>query len=522
MAGPWEKFKKSEKSGQKPWEKFQKTAENEQKTMVSEPSSDFVGDAEAGLQGFGQGATLGYMPQIQAAIEPAVSKVGDLITGSDTYSDLPDYAARRDQWAKLQQQLAEKHPKSYLGGQLGGGLTTALAVPGAALAKGAGLGLKTAASVGTGAAYRGLMNPGDVEGEVNPLQLKERGMAVADPLALGIDAAIPGAGAAATKIAETKAFKAIGPYARDSMKAFGADKVRDIGRTVLDSEAFGWIPKGYEALAERLSALKNKSGKQLGDTVEQMAQKETGVPISLNREEIAKNLEQKLISSETDAAGVANRNAKMQENIANFKQGGLEAGAPQSAFNDNIPLLDAELKKRNLAKEINWDRLPGADIPDNEAFNRELLTQLRSGVEQGGEQLAKKTGYDVNKFKTLKNEYGNLAAAESIADKRAAKEFANRLLSPSDYGTGLIGAGIGFSHGGSPEERMKHAAMGASLGLVNKGARLYGNQITARTMNRVGQGLGYAAQNPLVTQGALSPMSKNTWKTLYDKKENKK
>lgn len=484
------------------------------------PETTSTEDAEAALQGFGQGASLGYLPQLQAAVEPAVSKVGDLITGSDTYKDLPDYATRRDQWASLQENLAARNPKAYMGGQMGGGVTSALAVPGSLVAKGATLGTKLGASLGTGAAYRALQNPGNVEGEVTPLQLEDRAMAVADPIALGIDAAIPGAGAGAKKIAETRAFKALGPYARDAMKQMPSDKYRDIGRTLLDSDTFGWMPKSYESLANKLAALKTKSGEELGSTVEQLAQKETGVPISLSREGISEKLKQNLISPEVDAAGVLDRNSRMMGYIDQFK-GTLPEGV-EGPLNDPIPLLQAEMKKRNLAKEINWDRLPGADIPDSEVFNRELLTQLRGGVEEGGEALAKKTGFDVEKFKDLKNQYGNFSAAESIAQKRSAKEFANRTLSPSDYGTGLVGAGIGMTQGGSPEERIKNAAIGASFGFVNKGARLYGNQLVSRGANRASQVLNTAAQAPLVMQGLQSPMEKNTWKSLYDKKENKK
>lgn len=490
---------------------------------------DVMGDANAALQGFGQGSTAGYLPQLQALAEPAASKIGDLVTGSDTYKDLPDYTTRRDQWSKMQADLAKSNPKSYMGGQLVGAGTTAVMIPGGAMAEGAGLGAglaaKTAAAVGTGAAYRALQNPGDTPGEVDPLQLKDRAINMSDPIAMGVDAAIPGAGKLATGIAETKAYKALGPYARDSMKAMGGDRVKDIGRSVLDSGAFGWVPKSYESLAQNLKSLKGDAGQKLGDTVEQMAQKESGSPISLSRSDIADNLEKNLISPETDAAGVASRNAKMQENISQFKRGGLD---PEVAgpIDDQIPLLQAEMKKRNVANEINFDRLPGADIPDNEVFNRQLLTQLRGGVEQGGEQLAQKTGFPVDDFKNLKNQYGNLAEAQSISEKRNAKEFANRMISPSDYGTGMAGAAIGYSQGGSPEEKFKHAAMGATLGLANKGARLYGNQLMSRGMNTAGQVLNAAGQNPIVTQSLMNQPGmtpgNSIWQTLFQNKEGTK
>lgn len=502
-----------------------------QKAKMSKPS-DPSGDAQAALQGFGQGATLGYLPQLQAAAEPLTDKIGDLVTGSNVSADTPDYTTRRDQFSKLQQQLQAAHPKSYLGGQVGGGLTTALAIPGGALAEGTGLAARAGAQVAVGAGMRAAQNPGDTPGQVDPTQLGQRWDNLSDPKSIAIDAAIPLAGPALGAVggklggmAEKTAFKSLGPYARSAMKAFGGDRVNDIGRTMLDTGAVGGIPKSYSSLEKNLSDLKNTAGNNLGSTVENMAQRETGSPISLSRSDIADKMSQDLISPEVDAAGVADRNAKMTSNIENYRRGGLPEDA-SGPVQDQIPILQAELKKRNVGKEINWDRLPGDDIPDAETFNRNLYNQLRGGVETGGEQLAAKTGFDVDQFKNLKNEYGNLAEAQSIVEKRKAKDFANRLISPSDYGVGLMGAGAGAMIGGSPEEKMKHAALGMALGLANHGARKYGNQIMAPVMNNSGQvmdalssGANQAARNPIVTQDILN--QPGVWNTLYKKDQQK-
>lgn len=491
MAGPWEKFAKT--SG-KPWERFQKAPIEEQT-----PPNDLGANAEASLQGFGQGATLGYLPQLQAAAEPALAKVYEAATGENV-SPTEDYVTRRDQYIELQKKLAEQNPKSYVGGQLAGGLTTAFAAPGSQLGRGATLGAQTANALKTGIAIRGLQNPGDVQGEVSPAQLPQRIENAANPFGLATDVAIPATGPAFGKLssllknqAERSAFKALGPYAKESIRAFGNERVNSIGRTALDTGLVGGVPKSYEAMATQAASLKNKSGQELGDIVSQLAATPEGQAVNLSRNEIAGQLKKELVSPNTDIAGIAERNAKM-EGYSDLFSGHT---------NDAIPLMDAELKKRAVGQEINWQRPPGSDIPDIEAFNRALYQKLKGGVEQGGEQLAQTTGYDVGKFRSKKNEFGNLAEAENILSRRAPKEFANRLLSPSDYGVGAAGAAIGAMSGGSPEEKAKHAAYGFALALANKGARKYGNQISAmsaeqaaKLANQLKQASEITAQDP--------------------------
>lgn len=321
------------------------------------PSLEEAGNmANAAAQGFGQGASMGYLPQLQAMAEPVFSKVGDAVMGTNTYDDMPSYETRRDQWLKKQLDLQKQNPASYMGGQLVGGISSALAVPQATLAKTAGLGTKIAASLASGAGIRALQNPGDVQGEFSPMQLGERfddAFKAQVPIpytnmsvpAMAIDAVAPTLGPLMNKggealksVADTKAFKALGPYTREARQAFSKGKIGEIGREVLDSGAISWMPKSYENLQKKLSSLKNTSGQKLGDTVERMAQEETGTPIGVSRTKIADEMaiDPKIINTEaTDAAGALDRNAKMQSYIDSFRSGG----------EDNIPLLQAEMKK---------------------------------------------------------------------------------------------------------------------------------------------------------------------------------
>lgn len=66
MAAPWEKYQKSAAESA-PWEKYAAT--------VEKPSRS----AEAALQGFGEAATLGYLPELQAAAEKILPRGGQAV-----------------------------------------------------------------------------------------------------------------------------------------------------------------------------------------------------------------------------------------------------------------------------------------------------------------------------------------------------------------------------------------------------------------------------------------------------------
>jgi hypothetical protein len=153
-----------------------------------EPESQ---DAMSALQGFGQGATLGYLPQIQTVTEPIADRVfnfGRSVTNlfRDKEEQLPlaepapfeqmspksdSYLKERDHNIARINQLAEKSPKSYYSGMAGGMLTTGIA---AAPAQAATSIAKAKQARNIGALYGFLSNPGDVEGVVKEMQVGER------------------------------------------------------------------------------------------------------------------------------------------------------------------------------------------------------------------------------------------------------------------------------------------------------------------------------------------------------------
>lgn len=128
----------------------------------------------AALEGFGSGAAVGYLPQLQAAVEPAMTKVMDLATGQDVSDSLPSYVDRRDENIQRQAELARDNAGANFAGKAAGILTSGMALPSAAAAKGAGLATKIGAGMLNGGVVGAVANPGDVQGEVDPIQYKDR------------------------------------------------------------------------------------------------------------------------------------------------------------------------------------------------------------------------------------------------------------------------------------------------------------------------------------------------------------
>lgn len=518
MAGPWEKFKSPEAASAGPWAKFKK------EELPAKPSTQ----GSAALEGAGNGLTLGYLAQAQAATEPLTNKIGDMVMGTDVSGeDNSTYVQRRDENLARQLQLQKDNPKTYLGSQVAGGLVGGLAVPGATLGKGAALAARLKAAVGTGAAMRALQNPGDQAGVVDPVQGEQRLEAVSNPGAVAMDVALPMAGpalrAAGSKLgsgAESLAFSALGPNARAIKQNMSNDKMSTIGRDVLDSGAFGVLPVGWERLSKRLGDLKRSAGEKLGQTVEGMAQKETGPKVGLSREQIAQELEGDLINPNTDLAGVSGKNADMLERLQNFKRGGLPEGAT-GPINSELPLLEAEMKKRAAGQQVNWDRVKTEDVPQNDVFHKALYGKLAQGVEEKGDELALKTGFDVGAFKQQKSTYGSLAAAEAISSNKANRHLANRMLSPSDYGAGMAGTVLGGMTGHDPASILKNGVYGAGAALANKFVRTYGSQLAARGLN-TGSGLANTLGTGAVKMSENPVAQEAVWNTLYRKSQEDK
>lgn len=220
--------------------------------------TESTGDA---LQTFAEGAadmsTLGYRPQVQAGIESAVASLPggpDAVNrqlreqGFDVQDPGEGYVAARDRIISGSKKRAEENPEAAMLGSLAGlvgpsaGVSIAKAAGRGAKALGAGRGLGAIlGGTATGAAY----NPGDVEGELSGLQLKERlgGAAIGG----GIPAVNVAARAGAQKLA-----RGVGKKISNAVGTIG--QRRQLIEAMDDDVAGSILQPRIQAAAEKLRA----------------------------------------------------------------------------------------------------------------------------------------------------------------------------------------------------------------------------------------------------------------------------
>lgn len=144
MSGPWEDFQEVEDG---PWSDFGGGDPSQRPQPDSETAK--VTPGESFQAGVAQGGTLGFGEELMGGIKAAQDVFGDKYS----ISDLPDrYKQRRGEYRAYNELARGQNPKSFIGGEIAGGVGTAF-VPGgqagtlgkAALMGGAtGLGLSEA------------------------------------------------------------------------------------------------------------------------------------------------------------------------------------------------------------------------------------------------------------------------------------------------------------------------------------------------------------------------------------------
>lgn len=499
--------------------------------------SSKMGFGEAALKGAQEFGTFGLSPLI-AGVGGAVGKAAGTFQGlgdetpflekaSAAIKSIPSgFSEARQQQKAEEAQARKEQPLAYYGA----GLPAAIVSSGGlgAAAKG---GLLGAGKVAEGAklisgipATKGqALAQGVAQGTLQAAgqaeSLGEAGKTIATSAIVSPVAQLLGnkltkkLSGQAKEAAEEQAFRALGPYSREARKAYAKNEINKIGRTMLDEGVLGkgMLPKSYEQIADAAQLAKEQTGKKIGGILDEVGDFEnrvlSGVPVTatdvaekagviqagINRDIIAKELETELLKIK-NIPGVENENKLIQSLIEEFRSNP-----------DPLRLKSAVDLKQALKNEINWDRLPGADIPVKEQFYRSLYSKISKGIEDTSEGLAQLAAGTTRKeqYKAAKKIYGHLSTAVDIAKKRDANEIARRILSPSDYGVGAAGALGGLMMGAGPAG----IATGAALGLANKAVRRYGAQTSAKALDaaskKLAKGIPISSAVSGVTRGLL-------------------
>lgn len=497
---------------------------SKQEDAPAEPESR---ELETFAKSAADSATLGYFPHLQALKDEAFEALGK--------GDNKSYIERRDAYISELEKLKQENPKSSMAGNVAGFVAPMLLTGGASAAmKGASLGSKALQAAKTGAVLGAVANPGDVEGEMG-LQLGDRAKGAAISGALS-GAAVPVTAAVSSLVqkgasklkssAAEDAYDALSPRKRFVSQDIARDQIDNVGQELLEKKIITGKPKPKEQLLAEIQAAKLGAGKNMGSVIDDLAEKEasffgkaskeaqevaipgqSSIRGGIDRNLIADELEKELLS-DLPLKPVQRDNQKIMELVDDFRKG------------PPLTIKEGQDFKVKLNKLINYDRLPGADIPLEEKFYRALSDKINTGVDDAAEAIAGSSGMK-DQWGAAKKSYGALKRAETLTQDRLAAEKANRIISPSDYAMGGLGALLGQAQGDTPEEKLMYAAGGAALGGANRFGRKYGSQITAGLKNKLAPKISTASEavakgvinNPKVASYVLSQMAQ---KAGYD------
>jgi hypothetical protein len=294
---------------------------------------------------------------------------------------------------------------------------------------------------------------------------------------------------------------------KDFRRAFARDRVDELGQAMLDNNL---VRPGmsHADVADQAELLKQKAGRAIGEAYDRLADAANANP-DLIRDSLA-TVDPKTMLAEITSA---TRDPKIMPKLgtAKYKEA-MDQLAEQIAgsgkthdvrfLNDVIGELDSKINWAKRTPEMS-DQMQG--LVAVRRYLRQKVNDVADRLGEGDEALSQH-------LKMLNKQYGNMAEIANIARDRFARESANRVLSPSDYGTAALGALIGGQFGSTPEEKLKHAAEGAVLGAGHKIIRKYGNQAVSLGASKAAQALAPVSKipnNPAVVGGGAASVVNN-------------
>lgn len=476
--------------------------------MVAQPPVE-KRPIEAATQSFGQAATFGYLPQLQAItakLLPNPTEEADKLLEAQGISvEEPSYTELRDAYIQDLQELQKENPEMATAGSLAGAITTGFGMGAITKApKAVGVLRRLYEGAKTGAAYGAIQNPGDVEGQVDPFQLQERkeGAIKGAVLGVGTQGMLEGGKALASTLkaapqvlknfAEIKAFKSSGAMLKDFRKAFGNKKTQKLGRTMIDRQI---VSAGDDVadIAAKSRLQQSAVGKEIGEIYDQADDILSSLKGTLTEkgQQVAYKLDDEALKllEQTRLDG-----PKLVEQFSRYIREGMrgKAGSTEiikkvekelkhlAELGDDMSLKDLKGFRQSIDDMINWakenkqikgvqEQFMKVRTVLQEVAKRRVATADKIANSKMAEQLTK-----ANK------DYSNLAEITKIAEDRVARDNANAAFGLRERLTSGASAVVGGMVGGVPG-----AVVGGVLGgLTTKAMRNYGTPIVVKMADK--------------------------------------
>lgn len=511
---------------------------------------------EAFIQGLGQGVSLGYLPQIQAATEPYIQKALDFFGGDDSEKklieqgfkirNLPEksYVERRDEAIRQSEKMSKEQPVASIAGQIAGTIPSAIGATGLFKAGVTSLG-KIGQAAKVGALIGAARNPSDKEGEVNPFQVKERAINALKDAATGavLQGGIEGVGKIGKmlknspdtigKWSQLKSLKASGAMLKDFRKQFGNKRAYELGQAIIDN---GLVSVGDDIaeVAAKAEGLKNISGQKIGQIY---SQADDAAETIMNSESAAKKIALQDSAIDLDKFS-KNFLYKVQEKYTG-KAGGetvvnkLASELEQIGLNGEASLSKIKELRSSIDDLINYSK-SNLELKPVQSELLNLRNELQNKVRSRLAAIDKINGTKLAKDFAIENKnFSNIAEVARMAQDKAARESSNAAFGLRERISGGIGTGLGASIGssiGGPAGAAIGGVVGGGLGAIStKVARKYGTPFVAITANKIAKALSKNQRaldvfsDPLIKASQKSPKEfVNAVNILISKPEFKK
>lgn len=452
----------------------------EQFPDVADSDAKPVSKLTSAAQGAAQGATFGFADEALAGAKTLFDKIkegGGTFSGPSSWEDL--YSKRVAKEREDVARAKEANPLSFTTGNLAGAGLTNL-IPGVGIARGAGLGT----TLGKAALQGGLVGAGESVPKDQGELLEDIGKGAAlGAGAQGVFGGLAGlAGklkpSALNKFAEERAVKAaVGPNRAALREALGIPKnakseqvtsqISKVGRDLLDEGIISSLAK-TEDIAPLLEESAKKYGKEIGDIGKLIDEK---MPGSFNPLEIRDKILE--YASTLPPGGKALPvQKKLLEEAAHYEQ------MANTAKQFNQPALGFK-NIHDLKQQYPYiPQAADALFSDKDATNK-----LRSIFGDTMEDVAKRAedtgGADVKdllkRYQEAKSKYGSFIGTAKASGREQANDLVRRVVSPSDYATGIgTGAATAIATG-----QPAAAATGILAAAANKFSRERGSSTAA-------------------------------------------
>jgi hypothetical protein len=419
--------------------------EKERATATAKPKPGMM---ESFVRGAGQAATFGFEDEARAALMAPFS--------DKSYTEL------RDEIRTLNDEAKKENPKTFLAGELSGGLATAF-VPGVAPAKAASTGAKILQAAGIGAAY-GL---GNSEADLTKGQFVD----AAKDTAIGA-----GTGAAAGALIEKVIAPGLGKVVKGgralSEKLYDkADELAETatGATRVQADKFAsgtgrQIRKdGVVGLWDHPADIAKKATEKLGNSGEAIEQAllhldEQGVTI--HPDEIMGALDQRIADLKLEGPGFGSDWRSLEAIKEDLAQ------SIQARGNQELPISVVEGMKRTLKRAFK-SADEGVRKGSKEAY-RALMDLVETKATTADEALGEL-------FTTEKNNFRVYSPVADAAEKRALQLKQQPILGLNDIASAGAGAFAGDPTGGLATAAARRYAAPRLPGLGSKVAGLSGD-----------------------------------------------